>query len=101
MNWLYVSWIVFWLGAGADWYTTKRGLKKGAREMNPLFNALRAFGMTIDAAATALKASVFIWFLWTSAPPVVYFWLGGFQFLAALSNHYGWLGKLMTKWRDR
>jgi hypothetical protein len=107
MSLLTWSYVAYWIGAVADWYTTKRGLASAkrhginVREVNPFFNALRKLGLTMDATATLIKTAAFLWFYFRDYPPSVLFLFAGVQLLAAGSNRWGWLSKLYAKIKGR
>ncbi|MEE8472558.1 MAG: hypothetical protein V3S82_05265 [Dehalococcoidia bacterium] len=85
--------LVYWLGALADWWTTRRGLKDGAKEVGAFGGMawlMRRVGR--DWAITLVKLAVWGLFLWMDMPAGVFYMAGGVQFLAALGNYFGWWG---------
>ncbi len=93
--------VIYWLGAVADWFTTRRGLKKGAREVGGFgFNAWLMDRLGRDWAVVVLKGGIWGGFFWYGMPAGVYYMAGGIQFLAALGNFFGWWGPLVRKIRD-
>lgn len=80
--------LVFWLGAVADWYTTRRGLKKaGIKEANGLMaKAMKRLGR--DWAITLIKGAVWLGFYLYGMPAGVFYMAGGMQFAAAGWNLY-------------
>lgn len=85
--------VVYWLGALADWWTTRRGLKKGAREVGGfggLAKLMRVVGR--DWALTLVKGGIWGGFYWYGMPAGVFYMAGGVQFLAALGNYFDWWG---------
>jgi len=81
---------VYWVGALADWYTTKRGLEYAGKgkELNVARWFMRVLGR--DWGLSVLKLGVWVGFLWYGMPAGAYYLAGAIQFLAALGNHFGW-----------
>lgn len=77
--------IVYWLGAVADWWTTRRGLKKGMTEVNPVVrSAMDKLGR--DWGITFLKMSLWLILYLTGASDLVFYVAGGIQLAAAIWN---------------
>lgn len=118
--------IFFWVGNIADWYTTKRLVldKETAKEVNPLFAwliekvekpgkedmiDLKFLGKMHKAEILMLVLKVllglFLYGIFTPgagiAPAYYFWWTGGAFALAAVSNKYNLLGKLIKKWKNR
>jgi hypothetical protein len=84
-----LGYLVYWFGALADWYTTKRGMDGGGTELNPVMGYLmRTVGR--DWGISILKLGVFLFFLWYGMPQDVFVYAGVIQVLAAAGNHFGW-----------
>lgn len=98
MSW-WVALLVYLLGALMDWKSTKRGLRRGAKELNPVAKWLiRVLG--VDWAATILKLGVLALLVyWAAWWPI--FILGCLQVVAAVGNEEGWWAKLLHKWKTR
>jgi len=100
MIWAY---IVFWLGAIGDWYTTKRiWVDGGGKELNGF---VRKFVDTLpwdtEIEIFIVKAIVFGSLLWLGAPALVYYIGGGIQLLAAIGNKLDWWGWLVRKYKEQ
>ncbi len=78
--------IVYWLGAVADWYTTRRGLKKGFKEGNPI---PRWVGKKVGLnwAATILKGGLWTILFFTGAPAFLFYLAGVIYLGAGLYNY--------------
>ncbi len=91
--------VVYLLGAGVDAWTTKRGLKRGAKELNPIMKALMKV-MGRDWAMTALKGGMLGILIWQQMWGAIMM-VGAAQWLAAISNHFGLLTKLVAVFRKK
>ena len=103
--------LFFWAGNLADWYTTKRLIldRKSGKELNPLINALidnlgtdeLCWGMTKAEVGLLVVKVAFGVLLHLLGAGALTFWLVGAAFaLAAISNKYNLLGKLLAKIRS-
>ena len=79
--------LIFWVGAAADFWTTRKGLKNGFREGNPVIKYVMD-KLPYDSEAELMGLKVVVWVAgWAFGAPAAYFWvLGGLQLLAALWN---------------
>jgi len=88
--------VIYWAGALADWYTTKRGIQRGAVEANPIMAwTMHKWGR--DWGITVLKFGVWGWLFYSDMPPGAYYTAGGVQMLAAIGNRLGWWTWLRNK----
>ena len=80
--------LVFWVGAAADFWTTRKGLKNGFREGNPVVKYVLD-KLPYDSESELMGLKVLIWVVgMVAGAPGWFFWgLGGLQFLAALNNY--------------
>lgn len=79
--------LIYWFGAIADWWTTRRGFKDGATEANPIMaKAIEKLGR--DWGISSLKLFAWIVLLLVGASPWAYYLAGSLQLLAALGNFY-------------
>lgn len=93
MSLLHWAWVAYWVGALADWHTTRRGLKQGAREIGGLGLHRRLMEwMGRDWAVTLIKGGFFAFLFFAGFPATPVFFMAGMQLLAAAGNHYGWWG---------
>lgn len=81
--------VVFWLGALADWYTTKRVLDRGGKEINGIVRRIiDRLPWDTEAELMGIKLAVFAIFLWMDAPPAIWYVFGGVQLVAGIGNYF-------------
>ncbi len=80
------SYIVYWAGAYLDYITTKRGLKAGLKERNPVARWLMRH-TKFDVVATVLKLGAFVLFIWIRMDAWWFYAMGAVQMVAAAYNY--------------
>lgn len=95
---LWVGMSAYWVGALADWYTTKRGLEKGATEANGILRAILLWlPFDRELGVFAVKLTVFATLGCLGAPSVVFLVIGAIQFAAGLWNYFGVLRRITAR----
>ena len=80
--------IAFWVGALADAYTTRVGLRAGFREGNPFVRyVLNVLPFNSEVELMVVKIALYAVFYVGGAELWMYYTLGGVQFAAALWNY--------------
>lgn len=94
-----LGWIVFWIGALADAWTTDHGLDlPGTREANPLARwLLETFEPRFGDATVYLVKLAIGWGMWMVDAPAVVLWVLG---LAQVGSAY-WNWTVIRKIRQR
>ena len=79
--------VVYWIGAFLDFATTRKGLRAGFREGNPLVRyVLDKLPYDSEVELAGLKVVIFSALFLLQAPAWVFYALGALQFAAALHN---------------
>ena len=82
-----MGYIIFWVGAFADFYTTRIGLAAGFREGNPLVRyVLDKLPFDSEIELAGIKLVVFIMLVLLGIPEIGFYIFGAAQFLAAANN---------------
>ena len=99
-----IGYAIYWIGALADWYTTKRLLGKGGKEFNGFVRRIiDRLPWSTEAELFGLKALGFVALLFLDhrygLPPAFFYALGALQAVAGLGNKLGWWGSILRRLR--
>jgi len=79
--------LLYWLGAFADYATTRKGLSAGFREGNPVVRyVLDKLPFDSEIELMGLKIGVYLGLVALDAPDKVFWLMGALQFAAAIHN---------------